>query len=153
MVKIWQSWQTILILWLAHSTLSYAERLPKIQIVVDHKHPAIETEVARTQQERELGLMFRRELQDYHGMLFVFPDERLRAVWMKNTLIQLDAVFLDHTGVIVNILPILPPCKTEPCPIYPSETEARYMLELPGGFSQKLDLRIGQRLTLPASVR
>lgn len=105
-------------------------------------------ELATTRAQREHGLMFRKNLANDHGMLFVFPDQKMRAVWMKNTVISLDVLFLDQQGNIVNILYSLSPCAKEPCLVYQSQTEAKYMLELPAGFSKDHNFSIGDQLRL-----
>lgn len=61
-------------------------------------------EVARTADERAEGLMYREEVPDGTGMLFVFDDSRVRAFWMKNTFVDLDIAYLDPSYVIVDIV-------------------------------------------------
>ncbi len=82
-----------------------------------------------------------------HGMLFVFPDSEIRTFWMKNTLIPLDMLFFDSNRRLVTLLHDVPPCKADPCPIYPSTAPARYVLELNAGTAAKLGVRIGDVLT------
>jgi Uncharacterized conserved protein len=108
----------------------------------------LNVEIADTEALRRYGLMHRASLAPDSGMLFVYPDQALRAVWMKNTLIALDVLFLSETGKIISMLPSLPPCKTDPCPIYTSKFAARYMLEVNAGFIAQHGITIGQELTL-----
>jgi hypothetical protein len=105
--------------------------------------------IASNESEREHGLMFHKTLAEDQGMLFVYPDQTQRALWMKNTLLALDVVFLSGDGRIVALLKNLQPCTKDPCRIYESKTAARYMLELPAGFIDKHAIKVGQTVTLP----
>lgn len=107
------------------------------------------TEIADTQALRRKGLMHRTSLAENHGMLFIYADPAERGVWMKNTLLPLDVLFLDATGRIVAILKNLPPCLADPCPVYRSESPANYMLEVNAGYADRHMLKIGDRLLLP----
>ena len=98
-------------------------------------------EVAATPAQQEHGLMDRASMLPDHGMLFVFPDAEPRTFWMKNTLIPLDILFFDDSHRLVTIRTDVPPCKTNPCPIYSSTAPARYVLELNAGTATKLGLR------------
>ncbi|CAD6874665.1 DUF192 domain-containing protein [Methylomonas fluvii] len=105
--------------------------------------------IAANESEREHGLMFRHTLAEDQGMLFVYPDQTHRAVWMKNTLLALDVVFLAGDGRIVGLLKDLQPCAKDPCRIYDSKVAARYILELPAGFIDKHTIQLGQTVSLP----
>lgn len=108
----------------------------------------LEVEIAATQQLRERGLMFRTTLAENSGMLFVYPQAEQQAMWMKNTLIALDVIFIDEDGKIVSILRNLTPCQKMPCPTYQSKGKARYMLEVAAGVSDKLNLNPDQELLI-----
>ncbi|WP_026601895.1 DUF192 domain-containing protein [Methylomonas sp. 11b] len=105
--------------------------------------------IAANESEREHGLMFRQTLAENQGMLFVYPDQTQRAVWMKNTLLALDVVFLTGDGRIAGLLKNLQPCPRDPCRIYDSRVAARYILELPAGFIEKHAIQVGQTVALP----
>jgi uncharacterized protein len=105
--------------------------------------------IAANESERERGLMFRQELAEDQGMLFIYPDQTRRALWMKNTLLALDVVFLSGDGRITGLLKDIQPCTKDPCRIYDSNVAARYMLELPAGFIDKHTIQVGQKVTLP----
>ncbi|MBU6416460.1 MAG: DUF192 domain-containing protein [Xanthomonadaceae bacterium] len=104
-------------------------------------------EIAATPAEQEHGLMDRTSMAADHGMLFVFPDSQPRTFWMKNTLIALDMLFFDESRHLVAIQANAQPCKADPCQLYPSDTPARYVLELNAGTAAKLGARKGDAIT------
>ncbi len=117
-------------------------------IFENQQHP-VYVAIANSTEQRELGLMFRRELGPNQGMLFVYADQRPRSMWMKNTLIALDVLFVSADARIAAFLTNLPPCRKDPCRIYDSQIPAQYMLELPAGFIDRHAIGIGQKLVLP----
>lgn len=103
-------------------------------------------EVADDPGERAQGLMFRDELDDDAGMLFLFPDVAPRAFWMRNTRIPLDIVYIGTDHRIVAWSLNTPPCRTRRCPNYPSGAPAKYVLEVNAGEMQRLGAEIGDPL-------
>jgi uncharacterized membrane protein (UPF0127 family) len=97
-------------------------------------------EVARTPEQQQLGLMFRNKLAPDAGMLFLYPQPQRIAMWMKNTLIPLDMVFIGADGRIVNIAERTVPLST--APIY-SSNPAVAVLELNGGTAARLGIKPG----------
>jgi uncharacterized protein len=95
-------------------------------------------DVADTPAQRAKGLMFKRSLPQRYGMLFVFPNERLRRFWMKNTLVPLDITFFDCSGTIVNFQRA-EPCRGNPCPVYKSSGPARWVLETNPGHADDFE--------------
>jgi uncharacterized membrane protein (UPF0127 family) len=87
-------------------------------------------EVARTPAERERGLMHRESLPEGRGMLFVFPDVRIRSFWMKDTLIPLDIAYLDENLRVADIQG-MDPGDLDP---RPSAEPAMFALEVPQGW-------------------
>jgi uncharacterized protein len=118
-------------------------------IIFTEQQLEISVEIASSMEQRELGLMHRTTLGLNHGMLFTYPDRAPRSVWMKNTRLPLDVLFLSSDGHIVAMLDNLQPCTRDPCPIYNSQAAAMYMLELNAGFIKKHNLKIDQTLRLP----
>ena len=103
-------------------------------------------EVARTEEQKARGLMHRRSLGEREGMIFVHQaDERL-SFWMKDTVIPLDLVFLSRDGEILEVVE-LKPLSLKPVS---SLRAARYALELPRGTMEKLGVKAGDRVELPA---
>jgi hypothetical protein len=105
-------------------------------------------ELATTSAQREQGLMNRDSLEQDKGMIFVFEKEGVYPFWMKNTLIPLDMIWIDEnpstgSGRVVFVAENVQPCQTEICPIINPKTNAKYVLEINGGLSKKLDIKVG----------
>lgn len=110
-------------------------------------------EIADTEAEREQGLMFRDELADGHGMLFLHDREEPLAYWMKNTKIPLDILYFDTGRRLVSQQRDVPPCTLgDACPPYPSKVPARYVLELNAGQAEQLQLKNGAELKLGPGI-
>lgn len=102
-----------------------------------------QVEIADTPDERSRGLMERRSMPRYSGMLFVYPDEEPVAFWMRNTLIPLDMLFFDGTGTLVHVHENAEPLDETPIP---GGQAIRYVLELNGGLSETLGIEPGAEL-------
>lgn len=109
-------------------------------------------ELATTDATRTQGLMNRTHLAADHGMLFVFAESAPQAFWMKNTLIPLDILYFDDARRLVSMQLDVPPCKADPCAIYPSDVPARYVLELAAGTARRVGIRNGDVLTINGKV-
>lgn len=103
---------------------------------------AIAVEVATTPETREIGLMNRTDLAPNAGMLFVYPPGRAIALWMNNTLIPLDMLFIDDAGIIRFIKHDAQPHDLTPVP-GPTGIAARAALELNGGRAAELGIDVG----------
>jgi uncharacterized membrane protein (UPF0127 family) len=90
------------------------------------------------------GLMFVRALPDLQGMLFVHEEPRAFSMWMKNTYIPLDMVFIDAHGRIQQIVEQTTPHSLD---LIRSDDPALAVLEIAGGESKRLGIRVGQRVT------
>ena len=99
------------------------------QNYVELGNEKISVEVADTVVAMSRGLMYREELCENCGMLFVFNEEREHSFWMKNTLIPLDIIFINASGYIVDVLSA-DPCDVDPCPHYVPSAKAKYVLEV-----------------------
>jgi len=102
-------------------------------------------EVADDDRERSAGLMFRTDLDDTHGMLFVFEETRRVAFWMKNTPLPLDLVFIGEDGEVVSVMNGVP---FSTAPIAP-DAPVRFVLELNEGTAQKAGIAEGDRVSHP----
>jgi uncharacterized protein len=107
--------------------------------------PRVEVEIARTERHRARGLMYRTSLPEQAGMLFSWPDERVRSFWMRNTCIPLDMLFITQDGTIVGILEHVPTMneasRSIPCP-------AAHVLEVNAGWTRERGIKAGQRVDI-----
>jgi uncharacterized membrane protein (UPF0127 family) len=106
----------------------------------------VTVEIAADDDTRQQGLMFRDRLADDRGMIFFFAESGEYAFWMKNTLIPLDMIWIDEGRRIAHIAHDVPPCKADPCPSYPPNARAKYVLELAAGVAAKHHLKEGDAL-------
>ena len=107
-------------------------------------------EVATTDQERALGLMFRRSLPENGGMLFLYDQPQPAAMWMKNTLIPLDMVFISPEGKVHRIEANAEPFSTA---VIPSEGDIVGVLELKGGEAGRIGLKRGDKVLYPGLTK
>jgi len=110
------------------------------------KRHCFTVEIAKTPQERQLGLMFRKQLSLNRGMLFVFPEEKLYAFWMKNTYLPLDIIWLNKNKEIVFIKEGAKPCLAETCALIEPTRSALYVLEINAGLVKETGMKIGDQL-------
>jgi len=103
-------------------------------------------EVATTREEQALGLMFRRSLPENAGMLFIYQQPQPAAMWMKNTLIPLDMVFISPDGRVLRIETNTEPFSTK---LIPSEGTISAVLELNAGQADKIGLKRGDTVVYP----
>lgn len=109
----------------------------------------VSVEIANTEEKRQFGLMYRRELSELHGMLFLFPHEGEFSFWMKNTPLPLDIIFINAAHTIVSIAQNTTPFSEKPLP---SENPAQFVLEVNGGFCQRHDIAVGDRIEFPKNL-
>lgn len=100
----------------------------------------IDIEIADTEYDRELGLMFRKEMSDEQGMLFIFPVEDELSFWMRNTYIPLDMIFINTQKRIITIHKNTIPLSEGS---YRSSAPAKYVLEVNGGFTDRYQIKEG----------
>lgn len=104
-------------------------------------------EIADDPKSQQLGLMFRDEMADDHGMVFIFKRSQPRSFWMKNTRIPLDILYFDEHRRLVSMQTDVRPCRTQQCPGYPSRKPAKYVLEINGGLAEQLGITTGAKMT------
>lgn len=98
-------------------------------------------EIAQTEKERLRGLMFRDHLDFNEGMLFVYPMAQKVGIWMKNTYIPLDLLFLNENLQIVEIVQGMKPMSQD---IVYSKNNVKYVLEISAGIVQEKNIQIGE---------
>jgi len=104
----------------------------------------IDIEVADDDAEREQGLMYRDSMPENAGMLFLMGTEELQAFWMKNTIIPLDIMFVNSERRIVSINRN---CKPYSLDQVPSGKPAIFVVEVNGGYAEKLGLKVGDLIS------
>jgi uncharacterized membrane protein (UPF0127 family) len=107
-------------------------------------------ELATTDQERALGLMFRRSLPENGGMLFLYDRPQPADMWMKNTLIPLDMVFISADGTVHRIESNAEPFSMA---VIPSEGAVAGVLELNAGEADKIGLKRGDKVIYPGLAK
>ena len=111
----------------------------------------LQVELAATPTQRRQGLMFRENLADNQGMLFIYPDSKPRRFWMKNTLIPLSVGLFDENRRLVEIFHMDPPDpkSQNDLPITTSHRPARYALEVRQGWFDDHGITLGEIFKLP----
>jgi uncharacterized membrane protein (UPF0127 family) len=123
-----------------------AASIQSLEIVTRSGVHVFSVEMATTEEEKTTGLMYRKELADGKGMLFDFSPAQEVSMWMKNTYISLDMIFIRADGRILRIAQNTEPLSTK---IIPSGGLATGVLEVIAGTAQKYDIQPGDRVAHP----
>ena len=99
----------------------------KIKIISKYGPLIYHVEIADTHERRQKGLMYRKHLASGHGMFFIFEKEKYVSMWMKNTEIPLDIIFINENGVITQIVRNATPMNEK---VYYSDVKVKYVLEI-----------------------
>ena len=102
-------------------------------------------EIADSFEKRKKGLMFRNKLDTDKGMLLVFPEEKLASIWMKNTSLELDIIFISKSKVVVDYIQNVIPMSEQ---IYTSKKNVKYILEINSGLIKNLNIKLGDKLNI-----
>jgi uncharacterized membrane protein (UPF0127 family) len=121
------------------------QNLNYLKTCVKEQH-CFDTRVADNVFQRAKGLMGETNLPRDEGMLFIFPFEGKPGFWMKNTKIPLDILFINDEDIIVYSVKNAQPCTTEDCPVYKTTRYASKVLEINGGLSNELGIRVGDHV-------
>jgi uncharacterized protein len=114
--------------------------LPRVKLAAGMHQ--IDAQVARTPDQRTVGLMFRREMPQHEGMLFVFEQPSVQCFWMRNTLLPLSAAFIEDNGTVVNVEDMKPQSLESHCSLKP----VRYVLEMNQGWFARKGIKPGSKL-------
>src|ERR1035437_58108 len=135
---------------IAASSSAQAASIQPLEIVTKSGVQVLSVEMATTEEEKTTGLMYRKELQDGKGMLFDFSPEQQVSMWMKNTYISLDMIFIRADGRILRIAENTEPLSTQ---IIPSRGLAKGVLEVIAGTAKKYGIEPGDRVGHPLFSR
>jgi uncharacterized membrane protein (UPF0127 family) len=114
---------------------------------VDGKTFPFDIEVATTPEQETYGLMFRRSLARDAGMLFLWPSDQMVIMWMKNTFIPLDMLYVRHDGTIAKIITNAEPLSLTPLS---SDGPVRAVVEINAGEATRRELKPGDKVVFPA---
>lgn len=129
------------------ATEAIAQDRDPLAIVTDDARHDFAVEIAETPEQQRTGLMFRRDMADDHGMLFVYEGEAVRTMWMRNTILPLDMLFIGEDGAIVSIHEDAIPFDET---TISSRVPALAVLELNAGIVDRLDIAVGDSVEHPA---
>lgn len=123
------------------------DKQPLAIVTASGRHQVI-VEVARTKQEQATGLMFRRSIGPDEGMIFLYPQDLEITMWMRNTYIPLDMIFVKRDGSVLRVEENTEPLSER---VISSESDtARAVIELKGGSAARLGIRAGDKVEYPA---
>lgn len=105
----------------------------------------IDVQIAATPEQRQIGLMFRKDMPQHEGMIFIFEQPAQQCFWMKNTLLPLSTAFISDDGTIANIEDMQPQTTDSHCSAKP----VRYVLEMNKGWFAKKGIKAGAKLQGP----
>lgn len=109
--------------------------------------------IADTFAKQLVGLMYRSELREDEGMLFVFGRDSRWGIWMANMRFSIDIIWIDSKKRVVDIKRCVKPCTSIlDCKTYYPSRSARYVLELAGGSTSKIGTKIGETISLPSTL-
>lgn len=134
-------WWTLALLALCMPVRGHADPLMTYPLRI--KSHTLRAELARSEEEKRTGLMFRKSLPENTGMLFVYEAEARWAMWMKNTYVPLSVAFIDRNGIILNIEDMEPLTEQS----HEAAGPAKYALEMNRGWFAKRGIGAGARIT------
>jgi len=125
-----------------------SQKLPVHELAIERdgiEIALVRAEIARTQEERNKGLMFRKKLPDGEGMLFIYERDEVMSFWMKNTLVPLSIAFITSDGRIIEVRDMYPRDENS---VFSSRS-VRYALEVPQGWFSRAGIQNGDVVKIP----
>jgi uncharacterized membrane protein (UPF0127 family) len=144
--RLWIAMAAALVFYAFAGVGAEAASVQPLEIITKSGVQVFSVEMATTEQEKETGLMYRKELADGKGMLFDFSPEQQVSMWMKNTYISLDMIFIRADGRILRIAENTEPESTR---IISSGGLAKGVLEVIAGTARKYGIAPGDRVAHP----
>jgi uncharacterized protein len=144
--RLWIAFAAVLVVCACSAFGAQAASIQPLEIVTKSGVQVFSVEMATTEEEKTTGLMYRKELPDGKGMLFDFSPEQEVSMWMKNTFISLDMIFIRADGRILRIAENTEPQSTK---IIPSRGPAKGVLEVIAGTAKKYGIAPGDRVAHP----
>src|SRR3984885_3781194 len=145
-IWLWMPVAAALVLCVLGGLAARAGSIQTLEIATKRGGQVFSVEMATTEEEKTTGLMYRRELADGKGMLFDFSPAQEVSMWMKNTFIPLDMIFIRADGRILRIAENTEPMSTR---IIASGGLAKAVLEVIAGTAQKYGIAPGDRVAHP----
>jgi len=125
-----------------------AEGVPQTQLprtTLNAGMHLLQVQLAQDFEQRQIGLMWRKEMPQNEGMLFIFEQPAVQCFWMRNTYLPLTAAFVADDGTIVNLADMKPMNDSSHC----SNKPVRFVLEMNQGWFAKRNIQAGYKLTGP----
>jgi len=145
--KAWK-YMAVCLLSLSFSLSAGAQGMPQTQLpraTLNAGMHLIQVQLAQDFEQRQIGLMWRKEMPQNEGMLFVFEQPAVQCFWMRNTILPLSAAFVLDDGSIVNLVDMKPMNDESHC----SKKPVRFVLEMNQGWFAKRNIQAGFKLTGP----
>jgi uncharacterized membrane protein (UPF0127 family) len=146
-IKAWK-YMAVCLLSLSFSLSAGAQGMPQTQLpraTLNAGMHLIQVQLAQDFEQRQIGLMWRKEMPQNEGMLFVFEQPAVQCFWMRNTILPLSAAFVLDDGSIVNLVDMKPMNDESHC----SKKPVRFVLEMNQGWFAKRNIQAGFKLTGP----
>lgn len=137
------------VLAIGFALLAYSARTPErdmLTIITKDGQYELHIEIAQTVLQQQKGLMHREHIAEDYGMLFIWEEEAIRSMWMKNTPSPLDMLFIDRHGKVIDIHANAVPYSLD---TIKSNAPAMAVLEIAGGSATRKNIAIGDRVVHP----
>tara|TARA_Y100001978_G_C23496155_1_gene338733 strand:+ start:156 stop:614 length:459 start_codon:yes stop_codon:yes gene_type:complete len=121
------------------------EKYKTSYMCVNKKKICFKLKVADTEEKRRIGLMHIKSMDNFDGMIFLYGSPSIVNIWMLNTFVNLDLVFLKDQ-IITKIVENAEPCLMKPCRIYSHDQSIDSLLELKAGYVSKYNLLVGDKV-------